>query len=81
MSPNITQCRYFYLSAIRDSCRYIHDQDWLKSGELAQFSFLPNQQRDENKCRTIQATHNIVVDVLGINNALQGVKQKIHALK
>lgn len=67
--------------AVRDSCRYIYDQDWLKTGELAQFNFLPNQQRDENNCRTFQATHSLVADVLNINSVLHGVKEKIQAVK
>ena len=66
---------------MRDSCRYIYDQDWLKTGELAQFKFLPNQQRDENNCRTFQATHSLVADVLNINSVLHGVKEKIQAVK
>ncbi|XP_052085455.1 PHD finger protein 20-like protein 1 isoform X5 [Mytilus californianus] len=67
--------------AVRDSCRYIHDQEWLKTGELAQFNFLPSKMRDENKCRTNQATHSLVADTLNISRVIHGVKQKILALE
>ncbi|XP_063406855.1 PHD finger protein 20-like protein 1 isoform X2 [Mytilus trossulus] len=67
--------------AVRDSCRYIHDQDWLKTGELAQFNFLPHKMRDDNKCRTNQATHSLVADTLNISSVMHGVKQKILALE
>ncbi|CAC5394264.1 PHF20 [Mytilus coruscus] len=75
--------------AVRDSCRYIHDQEWLKTGELAQFNFLPNKMRDENKSRTNQATHSLVADTLNIisivtltiSSVIHGVKQKILALE
>lgn len=65
---------------VRDSCRYSYDQDWLKLGQPAQFSFLSNPE-DEDKCLTIQATNGLIADVHNINNVLHSVRQKIKAVK
>lgn len=65
---------------VRDSCRYSYDQDWLKLGQPAQFSFLSNPE-DEDKCLTIQATNSLIADIHNINNVLHSVRQKIKAVK
>lgn len=69
-----------FSTGVRDSCRYSYDQDWLKIGQPAQFSFLSNPE-DEDKCLTIQATNSLIADVHNINNVLHSVRQKIKAVK
>lgn len=68
-------------SGIRDSCRFMHDQDWLKLGHMAHFGFLPNQEEDEGCCRTVQATHGLVGDVHNVSAVLHGLKQKLQTAR
>ena len=62
---------------IRDSSKFVHDQDWLKLGHMAHFGFLPDQEEDEGCCRTVQATHGLVGDVHNVSAVLHGLKQKL----
>ncbi|XP_011428049.3 PHD finger protein 20-like protein 1 isoform X3 [Magallana gigas] len=66
---------------IRDSRRFMHDQDWLKLGHMAHFGFLPNQEEDEGCCRTVQATHGLVGDVHNVSAVLHGLKQQLQTAR
>ncbi|XP_055995394.1 PHD finger protein 20-like protein 1 isoform X3 [Ostrea edulis] len=66
---------------IRDSCTYLHDQDWLKLGHMAHFGFLLNQEEDESCCRTVQATHGLVGDLHNATAVLYGLKQKLKSAR
>lgn len=68
-------------SGIRDSRRFMHDQDWLKLGHMAHFGFLPNQEEDEGCCRTVQATHGLVGDVHNVSAVLHGLKQQLQTAR
>ncbi|XP_046374646.2 PHD finger protein 20-like protein 1 isoform X2 [Haliotis rufescens] len=62
---------------VRDSRRYIHDQDWCKTGHLKTFSFLDVKQSDDNS-ETVKATNSLIGDILNVKSALHSLKQEIH---
>ncbi|XP_060069843.1 PHD finger protein 20-like protein 1 isoform X2 [Ylistrum balloti] len=64
-------------TGVRESCRYIHEQDWIKHGNLTKFGFLNYQDRDSRKAGTIQATSNLVSDIHNINTVLHSLKEEI----
>lgn len=72
---------FYHFTGIRDSCTYLHDQDWLKLGHMAHFGFLLNQEEDESCCRTVQATHGLVGDLHNATAVLYGLKQKLKSAR
>ncbi|XP_069106906.1 PHD finger protein 20-like protein 1 isoform X2 [Argopecten irradians] len=68
-------------TGVRESCRYIHEQDWIKHGNLTKFGFLNYQDRDVRKAGTIQATCGLVADVNNINTVLHSLKEEIKLSK
>ncbi|OWF49738.1 PHD finger protein 20-like protein 1 isoform X2 [Mizuhopecten yessoensis] len=64
-------------TGVRESCRYIHDQDWIKHGNLNKFGFLNYQEQDDRRAGTIQATCGLVSDVHNISTVLHSLKEEI----
>lgn len=59
---------------IRDSRRFMYDQDWLKLGYMVYFGFLFNQEEDEGCCRTVQVIYGLVGDVYNVLVVFYGFK-------
>ncbi|XP_053402749.1 PHD finger protein 20-like [Mercenaria mercenaria] len=66
---------------VRESSRYIHEQDWLKTGEIASFSFLPLPQMSDERCNTVKSTHTLVVEIQQLNTVLHSLKLQLQILR
>ena len=75
----ISLCLSLYLAGVRDSARYLCNQDWHRDGTLASFNFLPSSTVDN--AQIVMATHHLVGDVHNIQYCLNGLRQKLFALK
>ena len=75
----ISLCLSLYLAGVRDSARYLCNQDWHRDGTLASFNFLPPSTVDN--AQIVMATHHLVGDVHNIQYCLNGLRQKLFALK
>ena len=69
---------------LRESRRYMHDQDWLKEGQLARFPYLPHGRRgatgNEQKRRAspvLKCAAALTGDLHNITNVLNAVKRKV----
>ncbi len=66
---------------MRDSARFVFDQDWLKHGSMARFAFLPEDPMAQNKAQIIQATNELAADMHGVSSVLRSTKLQLEALK
>ena len=61
--------------------RYSYDQDWLRSGAMHSFSFVPPDGSSERRVEVAQATHSLVADVLNVKSTLKSAELQLDALK
>jgi len=66
---------------LRDSARYLHDQDWLQLGTMARFDFLPPDPNASNKAQIVRTTHDLVGDVHHVQTVLDSLRRNIHVLE
>ncbi|KAL4234832.1 hypothetical protein ACF0H5_006473 [Mactra antiquata] len=66
---------------VRDSGRYIHEQDWFKTGEIASFSYLPLTPMSEDRCNAVKSTHTLVAEIHQLNAVLHSLKLQLKILR
>ncbi|XP_060555974.1 uncharacterized protein LOC132716672 [Ruditapes philippinarum] len=66
---------------VRESSKYIHEQDWFKTGEIPSFSFLPLPPMSEERCSTVKSTHTLVVELQQLNAVLHSLKLQLKVLR
>ena len=66
---------------MRDSARFVYNQDWLRHGRLASFSFLPEQEESQNDAAQFLATNDLVSDMQNIKNVLASINQNVYVLQ
>ncbi|XP_052233904.1 PHD finger protein 20-like isoform X2 [Dreissena polymorpha] len=66
---------------VRESSKYIHEQDWFKTGEIASFNFLNVPPMSEEKCSTVKATHNLVSEIHHLNTVLFSLKLQLKIIR
>lgn len=68
-----------FILGVRDSCRYLYDQDWLKHGELTTFSFLSLHSGREERSATLKTVNSLLADMHNVKDVLHSVKCKLKA--
>lgn len=86
LSEDALPCRYvcFVCSnapGLRDSARYLHDQDWLQVGAMAHFDFLPPDPNASNKAQIVRTTHDLMGDVHHVQTVLDSLRRNIKILE
>lgn len=66
---------------VRESARYIHEQDWFKTGEIPSFSFLPVTPMTEEQCNTVKSTHTLVNEIHQLNAVLHSLKLQLKIIR
>ncbi|XP_052817303.1 PHD finger protein 20-like protein 1 isoform X2 [Mya arenaria] len=66
---------------VRESAKYIHEQDWFKTGEIPSLSYLPRAGMSEEKCSTVKTTHTLVADIHHLNTVLYSLKLQLKILR
>lgn len=69
------------VSGVRESARFSYDQDWLRQGTMARFNFLPEELLAQKKSEIMQATHELVADLLKVQKALIATRNNLHYLQ
>ncbi len=70
-------------TGVRDSAKFLANQDWHREGSLARFDFLPvlEESNGGRQSPSVLAAHNLAGDVHNINQVLHGLRRKMTALK
>ena len=74
---------------VRDSSRFICNQEWHRDGKFAAFNFLSNKVEGQTLCpevsrerrQEIKATHNLIGDAHNIGYCLNSLRMKLKVLK
>ncbi|XP_064652350.1 PHD finger protein 20-like protein 1 isoform X2 [Lineus longissimus] len=61
---------------VRESARFIYDQEWLKQGTLPRFSFLPTHDKGR-RSPVMKTTHSLAGDIHGLSLLINATKKNI----
>ena len=71
----------FNLTGVRESRKYVHEQDWFKNGDLGSFNYLNVPPPSEERCNSIKSAHSLVADVNQLNRVLHALKLQLKILR
>ncbi|ELT97191.1 hypothetical protein CAPTEDRAFT_222293 [Capitella teleta] len=70
-----------FCPGVRESARFNYDQDWLKQGTMVRFNFLPEESLAARKSEIMQATHELVADLIKVHRVLISTRNNLHHLQ